>query len=288
MAIFDETTTLNNGVKIPRLALGVWQIPEEQTPQAVKNALEMGYRHLDTAQAYHNEKGVGEGLRLAGIPRDQIFVNSKIVAEIKDYQTAKTAIDASLTTMQLDYLDMMIIHNPQPWKEVNQSSNRHFAGNLETWRALEDALKAGKLRAIGVSSFQKVDLDNLIQNSSTKPMVNQILCHIGATPLDLIAYSQKQDIVVESFSPIAHGEILRDPQMQQIAAKYQVSVAQLAIRYDWQLNTVVLPKAVNPAHMRANAQIEFQISAADMATLKAIKAIDYGESSSYPVFGGKL
>ena len=287
MAIFDETYTLNNRVKIPRLALGVWEIPDDQTPQAVKEALNMGYRHIDTAQAYHNERGVGEGLRLANVSRDQVFINSKIEAEIKDYQKAKNSIDETLMKMKLDYLDMMIIHNPQPWKEVNQSDDRHFNGNLETWRALEDALKAGKLRAIGVSSFQKVDLDNIIKNSSTKPAVNQILCHIGATPSELIQYSQDQNIIIEALSPIAHGEILRNQEIQQMAAKYQVSPAQLAIRYDWQLNTVVLPKAISPQHMQANAQLDFEISETDMATLKSIKSIDYGKSSSFPVFGGK-
>ncbi|MBA1395108.1 aldo/keto reductase, partial [Lactobacillus sp. XV13L] len=139
------------------------------------------------------------------IKREKIFVNSKVAAEIKNYAEAKKSIDDTLMKMDLDYLDMMIIHNPQPWSEVNQSNDRHFEGNLETWRALEDAQKAGKLRAIGVSSFQPDDLRNLIDNSSTKPVVNQILCHIGATPKELIDFSQEQGIVVESFSPVAHG-----------------------------------------------------------------------------------
>ncbi|BDR60771.1 2,5-diketo-D-gluconic acid reductase [Lactobacillus xylocopicola] len=254
----------------------------------VETALGLGYRHIDTAQAYANEAGVGEGVKKSGIRREDIFVNSKVVAEIKDYAEAKKSIDASLMKMGLDYLDMMIIHNPQPWKEVNQSDDRHFEGNLETWRALEDALKAGKLRAIGVSSFQAEDLRNLIDNSATKPMVNQILCHIGATPQELLDYSQDQGIVVESFSPVAHGAALNDPISKQMADKYQVSVAQLCIRYDWQLNTVVLPKAAHRDHIKENAEITFTISAADMAILKEIKALDYGSASHYPVFGGKL
>ena len=285
--IFEETFTLNNGVKIPKLALGTWKIPDNEVAAPVKNALKMGYRHIDTAQAYHNEKGVGQGIKDSGISRDQIFVNSKVEAEIKNYQEAKKSIDETLTRMDLDYLDMMIIHNPQPWKEVNQSDDRHFEGNLETWRALTDAMKEGKLRAIGVSSFQPKDLQNLFDNSDVKPMVNQILCHIGATPKKLIDFCQKHDIVVESFSPVAHGEALTNNTIKTMAEKYQVSVAQLCIRYDWQLNTVVLPKSVNPEHMKQNAELNFEISDIDMKTLENIHNFDYGSSSHFPVFGGK-
>ena len=285
--IFEETFTLNNGVKIPKLALGTWEIPDNEVAAPVKNALKMGYRHIDTAQAYHNEKGVGQGIKDSGISRDQIFINSKVEAEIKNYQEAKKSIDETLIRMDLDYLDMMIIHNPQPWKEVNQSDDRHFEGNLETWRALTDAMKEGKLRAIGVSSFQPKDLQNLIDNSEVKPMVNQILCHIGATPKKLINFCQEHDIVVESFSPVAHGEALTNNTIKSMAEKYQVSVAQLCIRYDWQLNTVVLPKSVNPEHMKQNSELNFEISDVDMKTLENIHNFDYGTSSHFPVFGGK-
>ena len=285
--IFEETFTLNNGVKIPKLALGTWKIPDNEVASPVQTALKMGYRHIDTAQAYHNEKGVGQGIKDSGISRDQIFVNSKVEAEIKNYQEAKKSIDETLTRMDLDYLDMMIIHNPQPWKEVNQSDDRHFEGNLETWRALTDAMKEGKLRAIGVSSFQPKDLQNLFDNSDVKPMVNQILCHIGATPKKLINFCQEHDIVVESFSPVAHGEALTNNTIKSMAEKYQVSVAQLCIRYDWQLNTVVLPKSVNPEHMKQNSELNFEISDVDMKTLENIHNFDYGTSSHFPVFGGK-
>ncbi|MBI0032694.1 aldo/keto reductase [Lactobacillus sp. M0396] len=285
--IFEETFTLNNGVKIPKLALGTWKIPDNEVASPVQTALKMGYRHIDTAQAYHNEKGVGQGIKDSGISRDQIFINSKVEAEIKNYQQAKKSIDETLTRMDLDYLDMMIIHNPQPWEEVNQSDDRHFEGNIETWRALTDAMKEGKLRAIGVSSFQPEDLQNLIDNSDVKPMVNQILCHIGATPKKLIDFCQEHDIVVESFSPVAHGEALTNNTIKTMAEKYQVSVAQLCIRYDWQLNTVVLPKSVNPEHMKQNAELNFEISDIDMKTLENIHNFDYGSSSHFPVFGGK-
>lgn len=288
MNVFEESYKLSNGVKIPKLALGTWEIDDDQVADAVRSAIEMGYRHIDTAQAYANERGVGEGVRTASVPREEIFVNSKIAAEIKNYDDAKKSIDETLNKMGLDYLDMMIIHNPQPWAEVNQSDDRHFEGNLEVWCALEDAMHEGKLRAIGVSSFQKEDLDNLIKNSDTKPMVNQILSHIAATPMDLINYSHENGIVVEAFSPIAHGQALRSEAIQKMAAKYNVSAPQLSIRYDWQLDTVVLPKTSNPEHMKSNAELDFVISDEDMEILKQIKPLDYGDASVFPVFGGKM
>jgi len=288
MSVFNETITLNNGIKIPKLALGVWEIPDDQVASAVNSALEIGYRHIDTAQAYGNERGVGEGVRNSSISRDQIFVNSKVAAEIKNYDEAKKSIDETLTKMDLDYLDMMIIHNPQPWVEVNQGNDRHFEGNLETWRAMEDAVKAGKLKTIGVSSFNKEDLDNLIKNSDTKPAVNQVQIHIGDTPMDIIKYSQDNGIAVEAFSPVAHGAALQNENIKKMAAKYHVSVPQLCIRYDWQLNVIVLPKSANPDHMKSNAEIDFEISAEDMKTLSQINQMDYGNASAYPVFGGKL
>ena len=288
MSIFDETIKLNNGVEIPKLALGVWEIPDDKVADAVKSAVDIGYRHIDTAQAYGNERGVGEGVRNASVSRDQIFVNSKVAAEIKNYDEAKQSIDETLNKMGLDYLDMMIIHNPQPWKEVNQGNDRHFEGNLETWRAMEDAVKAGKLKTIGVSSFNKEDLDNLIKNSDTKPAVNQVQIHIGDTPMDIIKYSQANDIAVEAFSPVAHGAAMKDERIKKMAAKYNVSVPQLCIRYDWQLNVIVLPKSANPDHMKANAEIDFQISDEDMKTLAAIDTMEYGDASVFPVFGGKL
>ncbi|RMC39180.1 aldo/keto reductase [Lactobacillus sp. ESL0225] len=288
MMILNENLTLNNGVKIPKLALGTWQISNQQVTDVVKMAIQMGYRHIDTAQAYGNEAGVGKGVKNSGIKREEIFINSKVAAEIKNYAEAKKSIDDTLLKLGLDYLDMMIIHNPQPWVEVNQSTDRHFQGNLETWGALEDAVKAGKLRAIGVSSFEEKDLQNLIDNSDTKPMVNQILCHIGATPKDLIDFSQNNSIIVESFSPVAHGAALNNPIIVKMAQKYHVSVAQLCIRYDWQLDTVVLPKAAQLEHIKQNAEIDFTITDEDMESLAQLSGLDYGSASHFPVFGGKL
>ena len=184
---------------------------------------------------------------------------------------------------------MMIIHSPQPWVEVNQSEDRYYEGNLEAWRALTDACKAGKLRAIGVSNFLKEDIDNIWNNAEIKPMVNQVLCHISNTPLELIDSCQGKGIVMEAYSPVAHGEALKIPAIAKMAEKYGVSVPQLCIRYDIQLGMIVLPKTANPVHMKDNADVEFIISDEDMEILKKVDRIkDYGDSSFFPVFGGKL
>jgi diketogulonate reductase-like aldo/keto reductase len=286
--ILEETYTLSNGVEIPKLGLGTWFIDNANAASVVKEAVQMGYLHLDTAQAYGNEEGVGEGIRTSGVSRDEIFVTTKLAAEVKSYEKAVEAIDGSLKTMGLDHLDLMIIHSPQPWREF-RAEDRYFAGNREAWRALEEAYEAGKLRSIGVSNFEREDIDNLLGACTVKPMANQILVHIANTPHELISYSQQQELLVEAYSPIAHGELLKNERVREIADKYDVSVPQLSIRYTLQLGLLPLPKTENPEHMKSNAQVEFEISNEDLETLKNIDPLDdYGEASAMPVFGGSL
>ncbi|MGF0039646.1 aldo/keto reductase [Peptoniphilaceae bacterium SGI.131] len=287
--MYKEMIELSNGVRVPVLALGTWLIKDDRAEDAVAEALKLGYRHIDTAQVYGNERGVGEGIRKSGIAREEIFITSKVAAEHKTYDEAAAGIDGTLEKMKLDYIDMMIIHSPQPWKEVNQSDNRYVEGNREAWRALEDAYKAGKIRAIGVSNFLKEDIDNLWEGSEIKPMVNQILCHISNTPLDLIEHCQDKGIVMEAYSPIAHGEALKNQTIGKMAEKYGVSIPQLCIRYDIQLGMIVLPKTENPSHMKNNADLDFVISEDDMEILKNVDRIEnYGKHGFFPVFGGKL
>ncbi|MBS6063003.1 aldo/keto reductase [Criibacterium bergeronii] len=284
--IFDEKIKLNNGNEIPKLALGTWLIDDAIVADAVVNAIEIGYRHIDTAQAYENERGVGEGIRKSAVPREKLFVTSKIQAEIKDYVAAKKSIDDTLNLMGLDYLDLMIIHSPQPWAEYNKSENRYYKENKEVWKALQEAYEAGKVKNIGISNFKEQDIQNILEDCKIKPVINQILCHISNTPLEVIAYCQKNDIQVEAYSPIAHGKSLDNPVIKEIAQKYNVSVPQLCIRYDWQLNTIVLPKTANKEHMKQNADINFEISAEDMETLKHLNKIkDYGELNKFAVYG---
>lgn len=285
--ILQESYRLANGVQIPKLGLGTWFIEDGKAAQAVRDAVAAGYRLIDTAQAYGNERGVGEGVRTCGLPREQLFVTSKVAAEAKSYEAAAQSIDETLAKMGLEYLDMMIIHSPQPWAEF-RVENRYFAENKEVWRALEDAYEAGKLRAIGVSNFLQDDLENLLEGCRIKPMVNQILLHITNTDKALLEYCRAQGILVEAYSPIAHGEALKNPAITRMAEKYGVTPAQLCIRYVLQLGTVALPKAANPAHMRDNGAVDFQISPEDMQTLEAMEKIEsYGEFDVFPVFSGK-
>ncbi len=283
----NETYTLSNGVKIPKLGLGTWVMTDEQAERAVITAVKAGYRHIDTAEAYENEKGVGEGVRKCGVKREDIFVTSKIRAEYKSYAEAKKAIDESLAVSRLDYLDLMIIHCPEPWAEF-RGEKKYFEENLEVWRALEEAYKAGKLRAIGVSNFLQDDLDNILSNCSVKPMVNQILAHISNTPLDLIEYCRKNGVLTEAYSPIAHGEALKNRLISELAAKYVVSAARLCVKYVLQLGMVALPKATSEEHIRDDANLDFTISSEDMNILKNAETIkDYGEFTYFPVFSGK-
>jgi diketogulonate reductase-like aldo/keto reductase len=287
--MLNESYILNNGIKIPKLGLGTWLIEGEKATQAVKDAIELGYRHIDTAEAYGNEVEVGKGIRESGVKREEIFLTTKLVAEAKDYETAKKNIQESLDKLDIDYIDLMIIHSPQPWVEVNQSDNRYEKGNLEAWRALEEFYKAGKIKAIGVSNFQIDDLKNILENAEVKPAVNQILCHISNTPIELIKFCEENDILVESYSPIAHGEILNNDAIKNIANKYNATVAQLSIKYTIQLGTVSLPKSVTKSHIEENSKLDFVISEEDMEILKNFEHIkDYGDSSFFPVYGGKM
>lgn len=285
MSILNETYTLTGGTEIPKLGLGTWFIDDDKAAEAVRSAVEIGYRNIDTAQAYGNERGVGEGVSTSSVAREDLFVSTKLAAEIKDYDGAVAAIDGSLSTMGLDYIDLMLIHAPQPWEDFRGGD--YADGNRQAWKALEEAHQAGKLRAIGVSNFLQSDLDSLVETATVTPHVNQLLVHAGNTPTELLDYCESKGIRVEAYSPIAHGEILDNADVKAMAAKYGVSVPQLCIRYTIQLGTVSLPKTANPDHMRSNAQVDFEINDEDMATLKDLHAQDYGESSAFPVYSGK-
>lgn len=283
--ILLENYSLSNGVNIPKIGLGTWLINDDAVTQAVKAAINIGYRHIDTAQAYRNESGAGKGVKVSGIKRDELFVTTKLAAETKSYKEAVASIDASLNKLGLDYIDMMIIHSPKPWANFLESEP-HFEGNLEAWRALEEAYKAGKLRAIGLSNFEIQDLENILSSCAVKPMVNQILSHISNTPKELIQYCKDNGILVEVYSPFGHGELFKNKQVQAMAEKYKVSLAQLAIRYCLQLGLLPLPKTANPQHMKTNAAVDFVISESDMSQLQNLQTIEnYGEYSHFPVFG---
>ena len=285
--MLNEYYVLNNGVKIPKLGLGTWLIDNEKVVDVVKNAIEVGYRHIDTAQAYENEDGVGKAIRESGVAREKIFVTSKVAAEAKTYEEAYQSITESLNKMGLDYLDLMIIHSPEPWAEF-RGEKRYFEENKEVWRALETAYKEGKVKAIGVSNFLQDDLENILNSCEIKPMVNQILTHVSNTKKELISFCKEHDILVEAYSPIAHGAALENEELQKMAQKYHVSVPQLCIRYVLELGLVALPKASTKEHISDNAKVDFEISEDDMNVLKNMDTIEnYGSDDFFPVFSGK-
>lgn len=285
--ILKENYTLSNEVSIPKLGLGTWFIKDENAAQAVREAVKLGYRHIDTAQAYGNEAGVGEGVRTCGIQRSEMFVTTKLDAGIKSYKEAVVSIEGSIKKLGLNYIDLMIIHSPQPWSKFG-NDDRYQEGNREAWRALEEAYKAGKLHAIGLSNFQQQDIENILASCTVKPMINQILAHVSNTPHQLIRYCQTQNILVEAYSPVGHGVLLENETLVKLAKQYKVSVPQLCIRYTLQLGLLPLPKTANPAHMKNNADLDFVISDSDMAFLSNFEPIkDYGKASVFPVYGGK-
>lgn len=282
--IAQETYTLSNGVEIPKLALGTWFINDKDAAQAVKDAVEAGYRHIDTAQAYGNERGVGEGIRTCGLKRAEIFVTTKLAAEMKSYDEAVAAIDGSLQKMGLEYVDLMLIHSPQPWANFGVDE-RYFEGNRKAWKALEDAYEAGKIRAIGVSNFEEEDIDNILESCAVAPMVNQVLAHVTNVPENLIRYSQEKGMLVEAHSPMGHGELFKNANLAAMAKKYAVSLPQLCIRYTLQRGLLPIPKTANPEHMKSNAALDFVISEADMNVLNSMEQIkDYGDASIFPVY----
>ena len=276
---------LNNGVRIPMVGLGTWLINNDKVDQVIKDAINLGYRHIDTAQAYENEEGVGKGIKECGVSREELFITSKIRAEYKTYDEAKRSIDESLNKLGLDYIDLMIIHAPTPWNEFRETDKNYFKENIEVWKALEDAYDEGKVKAIGVSNFHIEDLDNILKNCRIKPMVNQVLSHVGQTPFPLIEYCNKNNIIVEAYSPIAHGEAYRIKEVENIAKKNSKSFAQVCLKHQLQLGLVVLPKASGFAHLKENIDLDFELSEQEMNILNLVKPLDdYGKDDYYPVF----
>ena len=277
---------MNNGLIIPSLSYGTWLINNRKVVSCVKYALNNGYSHIDTAQAYFNEKGVGKAIKESGIDRSKIFVTTKVAAEIKNYKGAKRSIEKSLKKLDCGYIDLLLIHCPQPWSRF-RGPRRYFKENIEVWKAMEEAYKSGKVKAIGVSNFDVDDLKNIIDNCEIKPMVNQILLHIGNTPMDVVKFCQENDIVVEAYSPITHGAALKNESIKLMADKYHVSVPQLCIKYTLQLDTVSIPKASKEEHILSNTKLDFTISEEDMIELLKVYEIDYGSIAFWPIYKKK-
>ena len=276
---------LYNGNLIPDVGLGTWLIPNDKVAEIVKTAVKVGYRHIDTAQAYANEEGVGVGIKECGVPRSELYITTKVEAEIKDYQGAYDSVIESLRKLDLDYVDLILIHSPEPWSEFRKAKSDYFEENLEVWRALERLYEEGKVKAIGISNFRIKDMENIIKHCKIKPMVNQYLAHVGQVPFDVFKYCQDHGILFEAYSPIAHGEASRVTEVNEMAAKYNKSFAQICLKYLLQLGMVVLPKASSEGHLRDNFELDFEISSEDMEVLNKARPLDsYGRSEIFPCF----
>lgn len=275
--IVDERYKLNNGQRIPKVALGTWQVSDDEAEAVVEASIAAGYRHIDTAIAYGNEAGVGRGIRAAmdslGLHRESIFVTSKIPAEVKTHEGTVACIQESMDRLDCFHVDMMLIHAPKPWAEMGKPGNNYYAENLEVWKALEDAYAAGKFRAIGVSNFDVDDLKNIMDECTVMPAVNQVRVHIGHVPYEVIEFCEQNGILVEAYSPNAHGNLANIPVICQMAAKYDVSVPQLASRFILQLGLLPLPKSTHGERILQNADLDFEIMPADMAELLEIDGL---------------
>jgi diketogulonate reductase-like aldo/keto reductase len=276
MKTMNETFTLYNGVKIPKLGFGTWQISNGPVCyDNVTSALKSGYRHIDTASAYGNEESVGKAVRDSGIDRKEIFITTKVPAEIKSYQKAKEIINRSLELLNCEYIDLLLIHAPKPWSEMYPGSPKNYdSENAEVWKAMIETYREGKVKAIGVSNFGISDIENLIKQTGFKPMANQIRFFIGYTQNELTNYCQANRILVEGYSPLATGRILNNPEIQRIANKYQKTLPQICIRYLIQKNVLPLPKSTHAEFIAANTEIDFEISASDMEYLDSLKDTD--------------
>lgn len=271
MSVLSEDFVLANAVTIPKLGFGTWKIPNEIAPQAVVDAIEAGYRHIDTARVYRNEIGVGQGLHDSGVARDQVFVTTKVPSSLKTFDEVAECIDESLRRLDTNYIDLLLIHGPKPWPpQPGDDEKTYFDENVVVWTAMQQAYKDGKLRAIGVSNFEIPDLENLLTRCEIAPMANQIEVRIGFPESELVAYCQAHNIVVEAYSPLGTGALLGNDQIAAVAEKYGVTVPQICIRYTLQKGCLSLPKSVHRDFIVANTQVDFEISDEDMATLDAI------------------
>lgn len=264
----NKNFDLYNGILIPCIGYGTWQSPNDQTTvDAVLKALNNGYRHIDTASIYGNEESVGKAIKFSNIPREELFITSKVWNDSRGYDKTITSFEESLKKLDLDYLDLYLIHWPankkqfSNWKEIN----------LDTWRALEKLFFDGKVKAIGVSNFKQNHLEIIMENAEKKPMVNQLEIHPGFSQSELRKYCEYNNILVEAYSPLGRGEILNDDTMKKLSAKYNKSVAQLCIRWCLQNNTVPLPKSVTESRIKENINVfDFEIDDNDMQLIDGI------------------
>ena len=256
------TITLNNGVEIPQLGFGVYQVKPEETAQAVQTALEIGYRHIDTAEMYRNEAGVGEGLRNSGVPREEVFVTSKLNNGFHAHDDALTAFEGTLQALQFDYVDLFLIHWPLPTIDVDY---------VETWKAMEEIYRSGRAKAVGVSNFNAHHLRKLHGETEVVPAVNQIEVHPYLAQDELRAFNAQHQIATEAWSPIAQGKVLDDPAIVRVAERVGKSPAQVTLRWHIQRGDIVFPKSVTRSRIEDNFAIfDFELSEDDLREINAL------------------
>jgi len=266
----NPVITLNSGQKIPQLGLGVYKVSQDIADTLMIQAIEAGYRRIDTAALYDNELEVGSGLRKSGIPREELFVTTKIWNDRQGYANALEAIDESLDRLKLDYIDMLLIHWPKPAQDLY----------VETWRAFEEVLASGRVKGIGVSNFMPAHLDNLLANGSVVPALNQVELNPGFQQPELRAYNAAHGIATEAWSPIGRNKFADNAVMLGIASKHGKSVTQVIIRWHIQLGNLVIPKTSNPDRLVENIDVfDFELSHAEMAAIAALDTgVRYGPS----------
>lgn len=270
MNILDETYTLQNDIKIPKLGFGTWQTPNEIAAKAVETAIKDGYRLIDTATVYGNEEGVGEGIKNSGIDRSKLFLTTKLPASVKSYDEVKIEFEKSLQKLGTDYVDLYLIHAPWPWNDIGSN---HKIGNQKVWKAMEEIYKSGRAKAIGVSNFNVADLKNIFKIASVKPVVDQIQYYVGYTEPNITKFAKDNHILVEAYSPLATGDLLNSPVIKTMAEKYGVSTPQIALRFIIQNDVLPLPKGIEPEHIKQNTKLDFEISDDDMKALNTLRDV---------------
>ena len=275
MSILTETYQLNNGNEIPKVGFGTWQIPDgKPTYDAVTAALKAGYRHIDTAKAYRNEESVGQAIFDSDVDRENVFVTSKLPAETKTYDGVIKDFKSTMKALDFSYLDLYLVHAPWPWGQ--RGSTEYDEANREVWQAMQDIYNSGEAKAIGVSNFNVHDLKNILDMADVKPAVNQIRYFAGYTEPQITKFTKDNGILVEAYSPLATGALFENQDIQQMANKYGVCIAQLAIKFVLQNDVLPLPKAVNEEHIKNNTQLDFEISPDDMELLDDLSGSDFG------------
>ncbi len=268
MKVKDLDFTLYNGIKIPAVGFGTWQVKDgDEAYNSVKWALEAGYRHIDTAYVYENEDSVCKAIKDSKIKREELFITTKLPSDIKTYDGAIEYFNKSLELLGLDYIDLYLIHAPWPWSNVGQNCDE---GNILAWKAMIDLYNEGKIRSIGVSNFSIKDIENIVKATNFKPMVNQIRYFIGNTQKALTKYCQDNDILIEAYSPFATGELLDNTKLKEMADKYNTTIPKICLRFCLQNDTLPLPKSVHKERIYDNLEFNFIISDEDMAYLNSL------------------